>query len=366
MRIKNIIGVAVFIAIFATLSIMCITMPSPDYSESERRPLMQMPAVTAESVLSGEFSADFEKYASERIPLRDSWRKLKAYFATNVFGKKDNNGLFVADGHISKIDTEKNAYMMDYAEKKFKEIYKTYMQDRNNNVYLSIVPDKNMFLAEKNSYPSLDYKGFTEDMVKRLSFMKYIDIIPLLELDDYYSTDTHWKQENITDIAELLANEMGTSLSQSYNINTLDIPFYGVYSGQLAMDFSPDRITYLTNSVIDNAVVTYYDTGTARKGNMYSMKKAKGKDAYEMFLEGSMPLLTIENPLSKSDKHLIMFRDSFASSLAPLLTDGYKKITLVDIRYMQSSALGSFVDFENCDVLFMYSASLLNNSTALK
>ncbi len=366
MKLKNIIGVSVFAIIFIALSVMCIVMPSHDYSESERRPLMQMPSISLDSVLSGDFSNDFEKYASERIPMRDGWRKLKAYFATNVFGKKDNNGLFIADGHISKIDTEENSYMMDYAEKKFKEIYKTYIQGRNNKVYLSIVPDKNMFLAEKNSYPSLDYKKFTEEMKDRLSFMTYIDIYPLLELDDYYNTDTHWKQEKITDIADRLANEMGTSLSQSYEINTLDIPFYGVYSGQLAMDFEPDKLSYLTNSGIENSVVTYYDTGAPRKGDMYSMKKAEGKDAYEMFLEGSMPLLTIENPSSKSDKELVMFRDSFASSLAPLLADGYKKITLVDIRYMNSSALGSFVDFENCDVLFMYSTALLNNSTALK
>ncbi len=366
MKIKNIIGVSVFAILFVALSLMCIMMPSPDYSESERRPLMQMPSISVDSVLSGEFSNDFEKYASERIPMRDGWRKLKAYFATNVFGKRDNNGLFVADGHISKIDTEENTYMMDYAEKKFKEIYKTYIQGKNNKVYLSIVPDKNMFLAEKNSYPSLDYKKFTEGMKDRLSFMNYIDIYPLLELDDYYNTDTHWKQENITDIADRLANEMGTTLSQSYEINTLDIPFYGVYSGQLAMDFAPDRISYLTNNAIENSVVTYYDTGTPRKGEMYSMQKANGKDAYEMFLEGSMPLLTIENPSSKSERELVMFRDSFASSLAPLLTDGYQKITLIDIRYMNSSALGSFVDFENCDVLFMYSTALLNNSTALK
>ena len=85
-----------------------------------------------------------------------------------------------------------------------------------------------------------------------------------------------------------------------------------------------------------------------------------------MFLSGVAPLITIENPNAGTDKELVMFRDSFGSSLAPLLAEGYSKITVVDVRYMQSSLVGNFVDFENSDVLFIYSTALLNNSTAMK
>ena len=196
--------------------------------------------------------------------------------------------------------------------------------------------------------------------------MNYIDITPLLSADDYYKTDTHWKQENITDIAEYLATEMGTNVKSDYKVNTLDNPFYGVYAGQYAIPVKPDTIKYLTNNTIDNCIVTYYDTGMPEVREMYNMDKAYSKDPYEMFLSGAAPLITIENPNAKTDKELVMFRDSFGSSLAPLLAEGYSKITVVDARYMQSSFVGSFVDFENCDVLFIYSTALLNNSTAMK
>ncbi|MBR2180905.1 MAG: hypothetical protein IJ949_03335, partial [Oscillospiraceae bacterium] len=66
------------------------------------------------------------------------------------------------------------------------------------------------------------------------------------------------------------------------------------------------------------------------------------------------------------DKELVIFRDSFGSSLAPILAQGYSKTTVIDIRYMQSAFIGNFVDFENADTLFIYSTSLLNNSTAMK
>jgi hypothetical protein len=87
---------------------------------------------------------------------------------------------------------------------------------------------------------------------------------------------------------------------------------------------------------------------------------------YELFLGGNSPLVTIENPNAKEEKELVIFRDSFASSLAPLLIPGYSKISLVDIRYMQSDYVGNFVDFENADVLFLYSPSLLNAASAFK
>lgn len=99
---------------------------------------------------------------------------------------------------------------------------------------------------------------------------------------------------------------------------------------------------------------------------MYDMEKAEGKDPYEMFLSGTRPILTIENPHVDNGEELIVFRDSFGSSLVPLLAKAYEKITILDIRYVNSSMLGQFVEFGDQDVLFLYSTMLLNSSLALK
>ena len=365
-KIKNIILTCVFVVFIFSVSAACIFIPDQEYSLSERRYLEQMPYLSKDTVLNGEFMNGFELYATDQFPLRDDLRAVKALFSTKVLGKLDNNGLFFVDGHISKIDDAENEDMMNYASELFAKIINDNMTDKNVNLYFSIVPDKNAFLAEKNGYPSLDYNGFIERMRVKTEYMNYIDITPLLSADDYYRTDTHWKQENITDIAEYLATEMGTNVKSDYKVNTLDNPFYGVYAGQYAIPVKPDTIKYLTNNTIDNCIVTYYDTGMPEVREIYNMDKAYSKDPYEMFLSGVAPLITIENPNAKTDKELVMFRDSFGSSLAPLLAEGYSKITVVDVRYMQSSFVGSFVDFENCDVLFIYSTALLNNSTAMK
>ena len=52
--------------------------------------------------------------------------------------------------------------------------------------------------------------------------------------------------------------------------------------------------------------------------------------------------------------------------MVPLLVHGYETVTLVDIRYVASDILGQFVEFTNQDVLFLYSTTVLNNSSSLK
>lgn len=99
---------------------------------------------------------------------------------------------------------------------------------------------------------------------------------------------------------------------------------------------------------------------------VYDLEKAEGQDPYEIFLSGSKSLLTIENPACDTGRELILFRDSFGGSIAPLLAEGYSAVTVVDIRYVSSDMLERLVDFHGQDVLFLYSTLVLNNSITLK
>lgn len=369
MKIKNITTVAVMAVLIFGMSFWCWFKNQEDFSDSERRVLKTFPELSAEKILNAEFMNSFEEYAMDQFPLRDSFRGLKSASELFVFRKLDNNDLYIQDGYIAKIEYPQNENMMDYAAERFRFIYDTYLSETDANVYMSVIPDKNYFLAGKKERLSLDYPEFIESFRSRTDdFMKYIDITDLLELSDYYRTDTHWRQEKITDVAERISTAMGTSLSAGYTENKLDKPFYGVYYNQLALPLKPDELKWLTNDILKNCTVTSFNNkyGKPEEAEMYSMEKAEGRDPYEMFLNGSDPLVIIENPAAAADKELIIFRDSFGSSLAPLLVDGYSKITLVDIRYISSSALKTYIDFEDQDVLFIYSTLILNNSLALK
>ena len=363
---KNKIMSILFAVILLSVSALCWFKPHTVYSEAERRLLAEKPALTMEALLTGDFMKAFEAASADQFPFRDSFRTVKALFATYALQKTENNGLYVADDHISKIEYPLNPQMVDNAENKLKFIYDSYLKGKNTNVYLSIIPDKNYFLAEKNGYPSIDYVSLINDFKNRMGDMRYIDILPFLSIDDYYKTDSHWKQECILDVAEHLGREMGANVKTEYTAQTLKKPFRGVYLGQSALPINPDTIQYLTSEAISSSVVRYFDTGKPVEGPLYNMEKGNGKDPYELFLSGTSALIEIENKNATTDKELIIFRDSFGSSLAPLLIEGYKKITVVDIRYIQSNFLCAFIKFENQDVLFIYSTSILNNSMSFR
>ena len=139
-----------------------------------------------------------------------------------------------------------------------------------------------------------------------------------------------------------------------------------MYYGQAALPVKPDTLHYLNSEILETCKVTSYDTGKPVETVIYNMDKATGKDAYEIFLSGTSALQVIENPYVSNGKELIVFRDSFGSSLIPLLVDDYWKITVIDIRYVQSNVLGNFVDFQGQDTLFLYSTVVLNNSMSLR
>ncbi len=353
MKIKMYLTIALCLGFVLFFSFWCFFITTPDYSDAERRALAKMPEITWQSIKSGEFAKKFEEYTTDRFPARNMWRSIKAYTRLNVFMQKENNDIFVKDGHISKIEYPLNTDMLDYAISLFTKINNKHLQQ--NNVYISIIPDKNKYLADLK----LDYDKLENYMYDRLQFCKPIQIGHLLSADDYYYTDSHWKQENIADVAQHLATSMGTTLLYDYETFALNTPFKGVYAGQSALNCEPDSIQYLSNHIINNLQVSGANA-------VYDMKKADSKDPYEFFLSGNQPLVKIKNPNSTNAKKLVVFRDSFASSLMPLLAQGYSEVTMIDLRYMNSALLDQVVDFSQADVLFLYSAGLLNNSTSMR
>ncbi len=363
-KIKNITVVALMSLVVFGLFITCLVKPATEYSESERRPLDQAPELSFETVFSGDFMSKFEDYTLDQFPLRDGFRTIKAFTALNLMGKLDNNDLYLHDGYIAKVEYPYNKDSVDNANAVFNNLYTKFFEGKDMNLYLTIVPDKNYFLADESGRLALDYETLVSDIVAGNPNFNYIDVFDKLDISDYYLTDTHWKQESILDVAQYIASQMGTALDDEYELKEVDGEFKGVYYGQFALPVQTDTLKYLWNSTIENCVV--YDYQNGKNIDMYVFENANGRDPYEMFLGGALSLVTIENPNAETDKELIIFRDSFGSAIAPLFAEGYAKVTVVDIRYIQSAFLERFIEFKDQDVLFLYSSLVLNNSETFK
>jgi len=354
------------LAIWALLTAALWFAPAQELSEAERRPLAQMPPVSGKTLLSGAFMEDFEDFTLDQFPLRDAFRQLKARFHFDVLRQSDNNDIYLVDGIAVGQEYPLNEESVYHAIDRFAYVYQRYLEASGSKVYMAVVPDKGYYLGGQSDHLTMDYDTMMGLFREGMPWASHIDLTGSLTGDDYYRTDTHWRQENLLNAASALCEAMDVEKPrpEDYTVKELERPFYGVYYGQAALPMEPDVLRYLESGLLRDCTVYDYETG--KTAAVYDLTKLESRDLYDVFLSGSKSLLRIENPHAASDRELILFRDSFGSAMAPLLVQGYKTVTLVDIRYLQSNMLDKYLTFEGQDVLFLYSTLVLNNSSVIK
>lgn len=369
-KVKNLITSYGIAGVILGLALLNIVVPEKDYSYSERRALNKFPTFSLENIMDGSFMKDFEAASVDRFVGRDIFRSINSISNRYLLGMKDNHGFYYLDGFIGKGE-ELNLSRVDRNLATLREIYEAKIKGTDCNTYICIIPDKNMYLqkkAEEESkiiHPGIDYDylyDYIYEYSQATALGEWIDIRNELQPEDYYRTDQHWRQERIEGVAKKVAEALKVDVEEEYDIKTLDKLFYGTYYGQAALPIKGESLSYLNNEILDQCIVTSMSSGVKKAISIYTMSKAESKDPYEIFLGGADPFITIENPAANTGKELIVFRDSFGSSLVPLLVPGYSKITMIDLRYMQKEMLNSFVEFSNQDVLYLYSSLILNNS----
>ena len=185
-----------------------------------------------------------------------------------------------------------------------------------------------------------------------------------LSADDYYKTDPHWRQERLLPVAAAICEALGADAPGTFTEKTLS-PFYGAYYGQAALPMAPDTLTYLESADTKAAEVTGPELDGAQP--VYRPELLDGTDGYDVFLSGAQAVLTVTSPNVHNGRHLVLFRDSFGSSLAPLLLGSFERITLVDLRYISAARLADYADLSDAtDVLYLCSTAVWNNGGTLR
>ncbi|MDR0935410.1 MAG: hypothetical protein LBM98_01865 [Oscillospiraceae bacterium] len=365
-KLREILTASIFIAFLGGFLILHSLITPPEVSLSERRQLATMPKLNAQTLKSAEFMDNFEDYAADSFTFRDTFRTIRAFSVLDIFRLSDKSGLYydekVGAGKIEKLDENS-------ARKSAEKILKMARSLEGLNVYYSVVPDKSVYAGR--DLPGFDPVKTREILAEFLSDYQYIDLTDSLSAESFYKTDLHWDQTKIGGVSAKILREMypQSDLISAINPNIYDIinagEFQGVYTGQLALPLAPDELTYYRGT---DWIVKYANEKTLEleEGEMYDTAAFAGRDPYDIFLRGSQPFITIENPNNFDGRELYLFRDSFSSSLAPLLAVYYSKITLIDLRYIDSRVLPLLTEFKpGADALFLYSSQVLNNSSIL-
>lgn len=182
--------------------------------------------------------------------------------------------------------------------------------------------------------------------------------------DMYYSTDHHWTLQGAYEAYCALAEPLGYTPQPLEEFHLSEFPgFRGTTLARSGLPpFGEDTLhcaepdSPVTLTIMDDETV--YD-------HLIFPEAAQTYDGYAVYLNGNHGMLVIERP-SAPEGTLVVYKDSFANCLLPLLSQHFSRIIAVDARYyngMFSGALSMADDIRA--ILYVYSLDSLVNDTSI-
>ena len=130
---KHKVGIFLLSGVLLSLSLLNCLQPDRELSDEERRKLKQLPAWSFSSFLGKGYGEEFEEYAMDQFPYRETFRRLKAVTLYGLFHEKDNNGIYLVDGYAAKLNYPLNENSLKNAMDKFRYIHDTYLASRKRS-----------------------------------------------------------------------------------------------------------------------------------------------------------------------------------------------------------------------------------------
>ena len=362
---------AIFLIFIIGMMVLFFVLPKKEYSSSEKRYLEQAPKFTVDSLLSGKFGEDFEKFLSDQTAGRNFWVGLSAYY-NYAIGNNGSNGIYLG----------KNGYLVNDPEK---------MDDLGRNIgYINEFAEKcpvdtTVLVAPSTGYVCADilpdvHKQYRDDerfeeMIAALPSAKFVDVREAFKKEYadgnqiYYKTDHHWTAYGAYTAYRELGSVLGYTPHAKEDYTVTSYPgFYGTtYSSSGFWLTEPDTVEVWDNPANDTAVVTAItDNGNVtEQKDMFYLNHLEDDDKYPIYLDGNHPYTVIKNSAASSNEKLLVIKDSFAHSMVPYLADHYSEIIMVDLRYY-SQPVSRLVETEGIDrVLVVYSIDNLATDTNL-
>lgn len=360
-----------FLIFIVGMMVLFFVLPKKEYSSSEKRYLEHAPSFSFQSLLSGKFGDDFEKFLSDQTPGRNLWVGLSAYY-NYAIGNNGSTGIYLG----------KNGYLVNDPEN---------MSELSRNIgyineFAAKCPvDTTVLIAPSTGYVCDDilpdiHKQYRDDehfenMKAQLDSARFIDVREAFKKEYadgnqlYYKTDHHWTAYGAYTAYRELSSALGYTPHAKEDYTVTAYPgFYGTtYSSSGFWLTKPDTVEVWDNPENDSTVVTTItDNGNVtEQKDMFYLSHLEDDDKYPIYLDGNHPYTVIKNTAAGSNDKLLVIKDSFAHSMVPYLADHYSEIIMVDLRYY-SEPVSKLIEKEGIDrVLVVYSIDNLATDTNL-
>lgn len=385
--------IALFAIVLVIVPITTLFLPIKDRSELENRTLAKYPglvnnarlekAESLEDVIKAfkwdyltsrdgnAFKDDFESYFSDHLAGRELWVKASNKMSA-ALGKEEINGVYTANGRMMEIfrEYDENAVNASInAVNAFAERYSDIpmffmLAPTAQEIYKSHIPSYSGIINERLFIYNCAVK-LNVNFIHALSYLSASD-------DEYiyYRTDHHWTSLGAYYAYTAAAKQLGFAAAglNSFNIETASSSFRGtLYSKTLDDSIAPDTIEYYFLASGEPKITLTRINGdeVESRDSLYLREYLDTKDKYSSFTGSNAPIVTIETDVD-NDRELLIIKDSYAHSLVPFLSKHYSKITMVDLRYINTD-LNRFVNIREYDqIMFVYNVITFCEESYLK
>ena len=347
-----------FTAVLAVFLIVNILVPDRENSFTENRVLAGLPKPSAYTLASGTFADDFETYLSDQFAGRDTFRNAIS-FVLWVGGNREEHGVYSAPG----------GQLLEALKEPSEEVLAANIAFLNDTAAarggkrttVLLVPDAGAVLGHYPAFAvNADQAALFEQVKEGLSEgIGWVDTAAALKDSGvkklYYKTDHHW-----TTAAAQAAYD---SYCAAVGLTPGEFDFYTVsrsFNGQLSSIsgfcmLERETIEIATPAEEESVVLTYTDE-KKKKATLYDREKLTSSDQYAVFLGGNSSIIDISTT-AKTDRSLLLVKDSFANCFIPFLTGNYSRIVVVDPRYVTGSLNSVLERYPTDDLLFLYSGN---------
>jgi len=364
-RKKNRVFALIFIAVWAVFTVVNFLIPVKDFSEDENRKLDQFPYYTAHRLLSGEFMEGMNGFLDDQFLLRTAWVRLHSAISRAI-GMREISGIYVTDGGLYKHYLAED----DACVSINREAILTFYERTDIPTALCLVPSSSDILSANLplTAESWDERAFLASFYQSVSpEILTVDVGPVLAAHAgeyiYYRNDHHWTTYGAFLALQELAPVLGWEEAElsDFTVTELSDSFRGTYHSAAQIDAAAAD----TMELYERGSAVHYtvNTGniTQEYDSIYFPDFLGHKDKYSYYLGQVHPVVTITTA-SQSGKKLLLFKDSYAHCLVPMLLEEYSEIRLVDLRYYAKPDWYFDLDIERYDqALFLFSCDVFGH-----
>ena len=333
-----------------------------DFSEMENRVLTAYPKLSVEGILSGDVERDFEKAASDQIAGRDIFVKaatavrysLGERCIGDVYITKDKNGAArylekVTPSDVSKKRLSTNISVMEKVAADHPDLdVKVFFAPTDSVVARQFLPEGAALYNDR----------FIHDLVALgMSLDDVIYAPDEFSPEEYFATDHHWNTDGAyrgaAQYLKAVKKENALLPQSRYEYLKADDKFFGTLYSKAPTGFCEGEDFKVPVMSYDPVVII----DSKQTKGIYETDYFGKKDKYAAYFGGNFGRVEIINDSAATDDTLLMVKDSFANSAVPYLSNAYKKIVMIDLRYYNGS-FSSLLSEESFDELvFFYEMS---------